>query len=259
MNSDTGLSLDSLVDQAVALLREADHLVVLSGAGISTPSGIPDFRSAGSGLWDQADPYEVASIKAFRRRPQSFYDWLRPLLGLLFSADPNPAHLALSQMEDYGLLQCIITQNIDGLHRKAGSRCVCEVHGHLREATCLNCFAEFEGSSILAEYLKGGEVPSCTQCGGVIKPNVILLGELLPVSVMAKARKQAASCDLMLVVGSSLEMAPAGELPQLAKRSGARLIFVNLSTTPLDSIADLIIHADAADILPRLSAPFVGY
>lgn len=259
MSADTGLSLDSLVEKAVAMLRDASHLVVLTGAGISTPSGIPDFRSDESGLWNQADPFEVASIQSFRRRPQSFYDWLRPLLGLIMSAEPNPAHLALAQMENSGLLQCVITQNIDGLHRKAGSHCVHEVHGDLREATCLNCFTEFDGESILVDYLETGEVPRCAECGGVVKPNVILLGELLPVAVMAKARKQAVACDLMLVVGSSLEMAPAGELPLMAKRAGARLIFVNLSSTPFDNMADMIIQADAAEILPRLTAPFVGH
>lgn len=257
MSAGRGLLLDSLVDQAVAMLRESSHFVVLTGAGISTPSGIPDFRSDETGLWNQADPFEVASIQAFRRHPQSFYDWLRPLIGLFINAEPNPAHLALAMMEERGLLNCVITQNIDGLHSKAGSRCVLEVHGDLREAACLNCFTTYAGEPILLKYHDDGEVPHCMTCGGVLKPNVILLGELLPVSVMAEARKQATVCDLMLVVGSSLEMAPAGELPWMAKHAGARLIFLNLSSTPLDEIADLIIQADAAEVLPKLTAPFI--
>ncbi|MCA9976883.1 MAG: hypothetical protein KC413_14075, partial [Anaerolineales bacterium] len=132
--------IDGLIIKAASLLREAKHTVVLTGAGISTPSGIPDFRTPGRGVWEDVDPSEVASIYAFKRYPQHFYDWLRPLIDTIFSAHPNAAHLSLARLERNGRIRCIITQNIDLLHSRAGSRTIYEVHGHLREMTCISCF-----------------------------------------------------------------------------------------------------------------------
>ena len=245
---------DALIEEARALVRESRYIVALTGAGISTPSGIPDFRSADSGLWEQVDPMAVASIYAFRQRPQAFYDWIYPLAQQILRAQPNAAHEALAQMEAKGPLKSVITQNIDLLHARAGSNALYEVHGHMREATCLACHKLYSGESVLREFLDTGVAPSCPSCGDVLKPNVILFGELLPVDVLNQAQQQAQRCDLMIVAGSSLEVMPAGDLPVVAKKTGARLIFVNLSETHLDYLADVVIRADVVDVLPRLAA-----
>lgn len=239
------------------MLQQSQKAVALTGAGISTPSGIPDFRSPTSGLWAKHDPMEVATIYAFKHRPEDFYDWLHPLAQLVLNAEPNPAHVALAQLEAYGPVEALITQNIDMLHRRAGSRNVFEVHGHFREATCMSCHAQFNGERLLREFVETAAVPHCDYCGGLLKPNVILFGELLPVRVFKAAQAHAISCDLMLVAGSSLEVAPVGDLPDLAKQSGAKLIIVNHTETHVDRVADVVIRGDVAEVLPRLAAPFL--
>lgn len=248
--------MDRLIAEAQELLLNARHAVALTGAGVSTPSGIPDFRSPTSGLWERVNPLEVASIYTFRQRPQDFYDWIYPLTELTLAAEPNAAHLALAQLEQYGPLTAVITQNIDMLHTRAGSETVLEVHGHMRELTCLRCYDIVPSPTILQQFLESGQTPHCA-CGGVLKPNVILFGEQLPVRTLNRAKKEARESDLMLVAGSSLEVAPAGDLPLLARESGARLIVVNYDETHVDALADVVIHADVVDVLPRLVAPFL--
>ena len=249
-------NLDTAINQAIAILKQARHAVALTGAGISTRSGIPDFRSPESGLWDHYDPMEVATINAFKQNPRAFYDWIRPLAQKIVTAQPNPAHLALAHLEKYGPLRAIITQNIDVLHTKAGSQTIYEVHGHMREATCMHCLQTYQSDVALADYLLTGPIPRCPACDGVLKPHVILFGEILPVMVMNRAKRHTRDCDVMIVAGSSLEVAPAGDLPMLAKYSGAKLIIVNFSETHLDDMADVLIHADVVDVLPRLAAAF---
>lgn len=244
--------LDKLINRAAELLRQADSAVALTGAGHSTPSGIPDFRSPDSGLWTRVDPLAVASLFAFRLRPQSFYDWIRPLARVMLEAKPNPAHQALAQLEEAGLLKSVITQNIDGLHQKAGSKRVHEVHGHMREATCIRCYQVVPSDSLIAEFVEGGEVPRCS-CGGVMKPNVILFGEQLPLNVLTAARQDTSQCDLMLIVGSSLTVEPIADLPLMALGYGAGLIIVNYQRTHLDKRADVLIHADLAEVMPRIA------
>lgn len=251
------MNIDQQIEQAAELLAESESAVALTGAGISTPSGIPDFRSPGSGLWNNVNPMDVATIFAFNRNPQAFYDWIHPFANVMVGAEPNLAHHALAQMEACGLINGLITQNIDMLHGKAGSKNVYEVHGHLREATCVSCFSVFPAKAHLDLFISSGAIPRCDLCGGVLKPNLILFGEQLPVDVMNKARKLAASCDLMLVAGSSLQTAPAGDLPFLAKKHGARLIITNQQPTPVDYLAEVVIRANVVDVLPRLVAPFL--
>lgn len=246
--------LDALLGKAVALVQHANNIVALTGAGISTPSGIPDFRSPNAGVWQNVDPMEVASIYAFKHDARPFYQWLRPLAQTILDAQPNLAHLALAQMEQSGRLGAIITQNIDLLHHKAGSKTVHEVHGHMREATCMGCRQVVSSDAIMPRFLQTGEVPLCPGCGDTLKPNVILFGELLPLDVLRQAQMAAEMCDLMIVAGSSLEVSPVNELPWQAKRQGARLIIVNLTETHLDALADVVIHADVVDILPQLAA-----
>ncbi len=247
-------NIASLIRRAAGLLRKAQMAVAFTGAGISTPSGIPDFRSPGSGLWEKTDPMEVASLAAFRYQPEKFYDWVRPLALTIHAAQPNPAHRALAELEEAGLLKLVITQNIDELHLRAGSRRVLEIHGNLREATCGQCRRRLPGAAALARFVQDGSLPRCPDCGGVLKPNVILMGEQLLDSVLAEARAAARRCDVMLVAGSSLEVLPAAELPFEAITHGAKLIIVNIGPTYLDERAEVLLHADVAEALPQIAA-----
>lgn len=245
------MHLDHQIQQAARLIAQARRIVAMTGAGISTPSGIPDFRSPASGLWDHTDPLEVASIFAFRHHPQRFYNWVRPLTLLLLEARPNPAHYALAALEREGKLKAIITQNIDGLHHKAGSQTVYELHGHLREVTCTKCYAVQDSAAAFAKFIADGQAPR-HHCGGVLKPNVILFGEQLPMREFVLAQVATKEADLMLVAGSSLEVAPASDLPDLALENRAKLIIINYQPTYLDFRADVVIRADVAEVLPRL-------
>lgn len=240
------------IQQAVSLLRAAEHVVALTGAGVSTPSGIPDFRSESSGLWNYADPFDVASLWAFHDHPERFYRWLRPVLKQLMVAQPNAAHRVLAEMERAGRLQMVITQNIDSLHQGAGSQHVVELHGHTRTATCLACDYSLPAQSLLAQVLNGGAPPPCPRCGGLLKPDVILFGEPLPYDALSAAQQAALACDVMLVVGTSLEVMPAADLPLLAKRRGARLILVNRAPTAVDDQMDVVLRADVAATLTAL-------
>ncbi len=245
------------IDRAIDLLREARHAVALTGAGISTPSGIPDYRSPKSGLWEKAaDMMEVASLVAFRRHPLAFYDWLRPLLRVIYEAQPNPAHLALAQLEAVGRLQAVITQNIDLLHSRAGSRRVYEIHGHLREVVCPTCHTVIPAEPLLEAFLTAGKVPHCPRCRHIMKPSVVLFGELLPWREMKAAQHHSSTADVMIVAGSSLEVSPAADLPQMALNHGAHLIIVNYNETHFDHHADVVIRADVAEVLPLLAEPF---
>jgi NAD-dependent deacetylase len=246
------------IARAAALLRKARHAIALTGAGTSTASGIPDFRSPGTGLWERADPMKVASIYAFRRRPETFYAWIRPLMKTLLTAEPNAGHLALAELESGGWLRAIITQNIDGLHQRAGSRVVLELHGHLREAACLDCYRVLPIEEVLDDFLVLGEVPRCPACGGVMKPNVVLYGEQLPVKVVSAAMEHVRQADLMLVAGSSLEVAPASQLPLQVRERAGRLIVVNLMPTYIDDIAEVVIRADVTEVLPRIAQACSG-
>jgi len=242
------------IRQAAYRLFASEHAVALTGAGISTPSGIPDFRSAGSGLWNIIDPMRVASIWAFREDPEAFYRWIKPLAQKLFSARPNPAHLALAELEAAGHLRAVITQNVDLLHQKAGSRRVLELHGHIRTLSCLKCHTSQPSEAYWPRFLSEGTLPRCPRCHAVLKPDVVLFGEMLPHDVLREAQQEALHCDLMLVAGSSLEVMPAADLPSLAHRRGAALIIVNEQPTSLDRYAEFVFHADVTQVLPRLAA-----
>lgn len=241
------------LQQAAGLLRAARRTAALTGAGISTPSGIPDFRSRGSGLWERYDPMQVASLVSFRYDPAAFFAWIRPLAECMVQAEPNAAHRALARLESAGKLAGVVTQNIDDLHRRAGSKQVYEVHGHLRTATCGSCYRRMETGGLLAEFSCTGIPPRCRNCGGFLKPDVVLFGEQLPEHVIREAESLLAGCDLLLVAGSSLEVTPAALLPQRALEAGARLIIVNQEPTYLDVRADVVFHEDVIDVLPPLA------
>jgi NAD-dependent deacetylase len=237
------------IARAAEIVRGARRVVALTGAGISVPSGIPDFRSDG-GLWDHDDPMEVASLHAFQANPQRFYDWFRPLLERLLAAQPNPAHLALAALERASALTALITQNIDGLHQRAGSRGVYELHGHLRSATCLGCERQVPTAPLL-ERVRRGEIPRC-DCGSLFKPDVVLFDELLPRGLFRLAQHAVETCDALIVAGTSLEVAPVGDMPLAALRHGARLVIVNQGATYLDERADVVLHEDVAEALPAI-------
>ena len=239
------------IERAAALIVNSKYVVALTGAGISTPSGVPDFRSPGSGLWEKVNPLLIASSFSFRLQPQVFYEWARPLARKLLEAEPNPAHHALAELEEMDLLKAVITQNIDDLHQKAGSKRVLELHGNMQQATCLKCHKVVPIQDMIEQFLEEGEMPYCS-CGGLLRPNVVLIGEQLPRWVLLEAWGEAERCDLMLVIGSSLEIAPAAEIPFVARRCGARSIIVNYQPTPLDSQADVVIRQDVAEALHRI-------
>lgn len=248
--------IETAVNEAIAILKNAKYVVALTGAGISTPSGIPDFRSPSSGLWEHDDPMEVANIQTFKRTPARFFNWIRPLLKTMLVATPNAAHLALAQLERSGVLKAIITQNIDTLHTKADSQTIYEVHGHLRDSTCIRCYNIYPIEVTIDAILEREEVPLCPSCGGVLKPNIIMFGEMLPVRVLNNAKREVRKCDVIIAIGSSLEVAPVGDLPMLAKSLGAKFIIINLGETYADSLADVVIHADVVDVLPKIAAAF---
>ncbi|MCA9905918.1 MAG: NAD-dependent deacylase [Anaerolineae bacterium] len=246
------MSSETAIAQVANYIRESRATVAFTGAGISTPSGIPDFRSPTSGLWEKVNPMAVASLFGFRQNPRAFYDWVYPLAQKTLAAQPNAAHIALAHLETVAHLIAIITQNIDMLHQRAGSSQVYELHGQFREATCTHCFTPYPGLPLLEQFLTDRKVPHCPRCGGVIKPNVILFGEQLPLQVLRAAQDVARRADLMLIVGSSLEVAPASDIPIIATRSGAKLVIINLEPTDFDQGADVVIHEDAAIVLPEI-------
>ncbi|MBM4421833.1 MAG: NAD-dependent deacylase [Chloroflexi bacterium] len=241
------------IRDAARLLRESRSTVALTGAGISTPSGIPDFRSPRSGLWAMVDPMDVASLDGFRARPRAFYDWFKPLARKMFDARPNPAHLALAQMESAGRLAAVITQNIDMLHTRAGSKTVYEVHGHMGEAVCIHCRHTFPSDAFLDGWLNRDELPLCPDCGSPLKPGITFFGEALPALAFAQASTAAAQCEVMIIAGSSLEVTPAADLPAHVLRRGAKLIVVNREPTYVDRHAAAVFRADVAEILPALA------
>jgi NAD-dependent deacetylase len=241
------------IDYVAELLRKAKHGVVLTGAGISTPSGIPDFRSEGTGLWSRDEPMEVASLSTFRTDPERFFVWFRPLAGLIFNAKPNPAHVSLTELENAGRIQSIITQNIDALHQKTGSKNVIEMHGTLRTLSCTQCFHQTESEIYQRAFVEQGKLPRCADCGGLLKPDAILFGEQLPQRAWYNAQRESRQCDLMLVAGSSLEVLPVAGLPMQAIDRGAHLVILNNTTTYIDVRADVVIQEELAEVLPAIA------
>ena len=245
-------SSTTALEDAAGLFRKAKHVVALTGAGLSTSSGIPDFRSEGTGLWSRDEPLEAASLNTFRTSPEKFFDWFRPLAGQIFNAQPNAAHTAFADLESNGIALTIATQNIDGLHQKAGSKHVIELHGTIRTMSCTQCFRQYESGPFLRTYIESGTIPLCTNCNAVLKPDVILFGEQLPQSAWTEAQKQTHQADLMLVAGSSLEVLPVAGLPMQALDRGAHLIVINNTPTYIDVRADVVIMDDVAAAIPEI-------
>lgn len=242
------------IERAAQLIKGEKCVVALTGAGISTPSGIPDFRSPGSGIWNRYQPMEVASLTAFRYDPGKFYDWLRPLAKKMFHAQPNPAHQALAKLEVHDQIRTVITQNIDTLHQRAGSQEVLEVHGTFDTLSCLACHQQVPATeTMISNLIQEGRVPRCDSCGEIMKPDVVLFEEQLPAQTWKKAQQASQRCHVMLVLGSSLTVTPVSRLPLEAVSSGAKLVIINKSETYLDDRAQVVIHEDVARILPEIT------
>lgn len=240
------------IRRAADILRQSNYTVVMTGAGIGRPSGIPDFRSD-SGLWSKDDPMEAASIQTFTTKPQRFFDWLRPLMDMMLAANPNPAHLALAELEAQGPVKAVITQNIDYLHQEAGSKVVYEVHGNIRTAECFACGKQAVVEQVVTT-IRQGDIPICKVCGGTYKPDIVLFGEALPEEPFYQSYRALVQCDTILIVGTSLAVYPAGQLPMIALKRGAKMIIVNLGTTELDAYAEVLVNEDVATALPAIVA-----
>lgn len=228
--------------------------VVLTGAGVSTESGIPDFRSP-SGLWAEFDPLEYASLPAFRADPEKVWRFYRPRIAMLTEAEPNAAHRALAELERAGLVEAVVTQNIDLLHERAGTRSLVEVHGSIRTASCPACSASYPRAKVIA-MLEAADAPACTRCGAILKPDVVFFGELLPAAAIDRAFELARGASLLLVVGSALEVHPVAALPEETLRAGGRLAIVNKGPTPYDD-RGLKLEGSAGEILGAVAAELV--
>jgi NAD-dependent deacetylase len=243
-------------ERLAELIRDSGCTVALTGAGVSVPSGIPDFRTPETGLWENVDPMEVAHIDVFERDPARFWSYYRPRFHSLGDKRPNGAHEALAELERCGLLEGVITQNIDRLHRAAGSRNVVEVHGSIATSTCRECDASY-GLEEVDALFDGEGIARCGSCDGPVKPDVVLFGELLPEAAMHQAHELAARADLMLCIGSSLVVHPVAGLPEVTKACGGQLAILTKGATPYDGDAvlklDGEVDAELGAVLAALS------
>jgi len=236
------------------LLSSAESAVVLTGAGISVPSGIPDFRSPGTGLWENVDPMEVAHIDAWRRDPDRFWEFYGQRFASLIDTRPNRAHEVVAELERRGLIRGVITQNVDRLHRSAGSSNVVEVHGSIEWSRCMTCNGRVELEKVVELLESGDGAPECAACVTPLKPDVVLFGELLPDAAMADAQSLAAEADLMICIGSSLTVYPVAGLPQLTQANGGRVVLITEGETPYDGEAELKLSGDVVAELEAVLA-----
>jgi NAD-dependent deacetylase len=254
---------ERLIQEIASAWSAAKTVVAFTGAGMSTESGLPDFRSA-QGLWKQR-PEFLATMTAMRQMPDEFYFFYQWRIQRLWSVKPNPGHLALAELEEAGLVQHVITQNVDGLHHRAGSLNVSELHGTLKSVSCLNCQTHYDSRQILpqrgdweAEYQNGGyrhgAECACPRCGGNLRPDVVLFGESLPEDAWDVSQQWSRKADLFVVIGSSLAVSPANYLPQIAVEAGAKLLIINQESTPLDHFATWCLRTKAAATLPSIAA-----
>jgi NAD-dependent deacetylase len=242
------------VERLAGLLRDADSVVALTGAGISVPSGIPDFRSPGSGMWENVDPMEVAHIDAWREDPERFWHFYGNRFQTLRDKEPNGAHRALVELERRGVLDAVVTQNVDMLHRRAGTEELVEVHGTIATSSCLACGARYPLDDVQARLEAAPvSVPDC-DCGEPLKPDVVLFGEWLPEGALDRAYALAAGADVLLCIGSSLEVHPIAQLPGVTRQAGGAVALVTQGPTPWDSRAAVKLDGDVEAELQALVA-----
>ena len=246
-------NIDILASQVADLIVNARKIVVFTGAGISTESGIPDFRSPG-GIWDRFDPRDF-TLQKFLTDPEGRKKmWQLHREGLMADAKPNPAHYAIAELDRLGKLDCVVTQNVDYLHQKAGvpDDKVFELHGNNNWIKCLSCGRRYAYEQIRVRLDRGEESPGCEVCNGLLKPEVVFFGESLPVEALREATSRSYDCDLFIVVGSTLVVYPAAYMPMYAVGSGAKLVIINLSSTPMDHQATVLIRAKAGEAMPLI-------
>jgi NAD-dependent deacetylase len=238
--------------ELAALIAEADSVVALTGAGVSVPSGIPDFRTPGTGIWENVNPMEVATIEAFRSDPARFWSFYRPRFEALGDKEPNAAHKALVELEGWGI-DAVVTQNVDRLHRKAGSARVIEVHGSIQTSSCTSCPGTWQLEEVETLFDDDG-IATCPACMGRVKPDVVLFGEMLPEQAMQQAADLAQRADVMLCIGSSLEVHPVAGLPEITLASGGKLAIVTQGPTPYDDAAHARMSGDVVEDLEAVLA-----
>lgn len=250
-------TVDEQIEQVAALIVGCRRLVVFTGAGISTESGIPDFRGP-EGLWTKIDPEDFTFQRFISDREVRRRLWqMHKALGFPFGdVEPNAAHLAVAELERLGILDCVITQNVDGLHHKAGNspEKILELHGNMQWVKCLGCGTRLPFAEVRAWVEAGVEVPECRQCGGILKPDAVFFGEAMPFRETSEAERRASACDLCIVIGSTLSVYPAALMPQHAVRNGARLVIINDGPTELDHMAHVRIVGRAGAVMPRMVA-----
>jgi NAD-dependent deacetylase len=242
-------------ERLARIVAGARSVVALTGAGISVPSGIPDFRSPGTGIWERVDPMQVAHIDAFRSDPARFWGFYAQRFDSLADKQPNPAHRALAAMEDAGILEAVITQNVDQLHRKAGTRELVEVHGSIASCVCLHCDESVpreEARSRIAADAEG--VPRCEGCGSPLKPQVVLFGEMLPEAALLRAQQLCRDAEVLLCIGSSLEVYPVAALPDLTLAAGGTVAIITKGPTPFDEVATVRLDGDVVEEMDALLA-----
>jgi len=243
--------MDFLIDKLQKIINNSNRIVVFTGAGISFESGIPTYRGVG-GVWSKYDPNIYANITVFLQDPTYYWKYFKEeRYPLIKKAKPNDAHKAIVELEKKGKIHCVITQNIDGLHQKAGSSNIIELHGNTTKISCMKCKKQYDMDEIYEKLKK--ELPPKCNCGGALKTNTVLFGETLPQHALDQAEIASRNCDLFLVLGSSLVVYPAANLPVVAKNNGSLLVIINIDATPLDDIADLVINQKISEALSKLA------
>ena len=247
--------MDTLVEKGTQMIREAQKVLVFTGAGLSTESGIPDFRSPG-GVWEKYDPSELSFDRFLsnEKARETYWQMSTEFYEAMKDAIPNRAHLSIKKIEDMGKLLTIVTQNVDRLHHKAGNspEKIIEIHGTLFSVSCLNCGKKYEREAIETLLKSGIKAPSCDDCSGILKPDTISFGQAMPEDKMRQATMYAGECDLCIVLGSSLVVYPAASIPVHASQNGAKLIIINRDETPLDSGADIVVHESVSEVLGQM-------
>lgn len=247
--------MDQAVARGVELIRESEKILVFTGAGLSTESGIPDFRSPG-GLWDKYDPSDFYFQKfvSDEKAREKYWQMSSEFYGMMKDAVPNQAHTSIKDLEDTGKLLAIVTQNVDRLHHKAGNSPdkIIEIHGTTFSVSCLSCKKAYDRNEIEERLRSGIKVPYCDDCSGILKPDTISFGQAMPDKEMREAESHSRQCDLFIVIGSSLVVQPAALMPVYASHGGARLVIINLTPTPYDTEADLVIHGQAGEVMSEV-------
>lgn len=239
------------IKKLYSMLNDFGRTVVLTGAGVSTESGIPDYRSPGKGLWEKMDQ-SVVELRSFIEKPERYYTYAMELYPLRSQAKPNIAHYYMARKEKEGKLHDVVTQNVDGLHKLAGSKSLYELHGNIREAVCLNCGGLESMDKVMTRVRDGENPPLCKHCKDILKPNAVFFGEGLPLEVWKESLERVKSANLLLVVGTSLLVSPVNTFPRIAIESGAGLVIINLQETPFDTEADLVIHEKIGNVFREL-------